>query len=132
MIRPTDDTRAAQEEQRLTHEQVEALVPYGDELRLDAGDYLFDEKGVVDSFYVVLEGEIGISRLDGAEETRLLTHRAGEFTGGLAVLTGRTSVHRARAIATSSSMPRAMPFDSTLTSGTASKSTLTPKVIEST
>ena len=101
MIRPTDDTRAAQEEQRLTHEQVEALVPYGDELRLDAGDYLFDEKGVVDSFYVVLEGEIGISRLDGAEETRLLTHRAGEFTGGLAVLTGRTSVHRARAIATS-------------------------------
>ena len=45
----------------------------------------------------MLEGEVGISRLDGAEEIPLETHRAGEFTGGLAVLTGRTSIHRARA-----------------------------------
>jgi signal transduction histidine kinase len=101
VIRPTGDTRAEQEEERITHEQVEALVPYGRELRLAAGDYLFNEKGVVDSFYVVLEGEIRISRLDGAEETHIVTHRAGEFTGGLAVLTGRTSVHRARSIAVS-------------------------------
>ena len=101
MIRATNDTRAAQEEQRLTPEQVEVLVPYGKELRLAVGDFLFDESAVVDSFYVVLEGEVGISRLDGAEETQLLTHRAGEFTGGLAVLTGRTSVHRARAAAPS-------------------------------
>jgi signal transduction histidine kinase len=101
MIRPTGDTRAEQEEERITHEQVEALVPYGRELRLAAGDYLFNEKGVVDSFYVVLEGEIRISRLDGAEETHIVTHRAGEFTGGLAVLTGRTSVHRARSITVS-------------------------------
>ena len=101
MIRASDDPRAAQEEQRLTAGQVEALMPYGRERRLAAGDSLFDEKGVVDSFYVVLEGEIGISRLDGAEETRLLTHRSGEFTGGLAVLTGKTSIHRARAVAES-------------------------------
>src|SRR5918998_6035525 len=93
--------RAPQEEQSLTPEQVEALLPYGRELSLQTGDFLFDESAVVDSFYVVLEGEIGISRLDGAEETQLLTHRAGEFTGGLAVLTGRTSVHRARAAAPS-------------------------------
>jgi CRP-like cAMP-binding protein len=76
VIRPTGDTRAEQEEERITHEQVEALVPYGRELRLAAGDYLFNEKGVVDSFYVVLEGEIRISRLDGAEETHIVTHRA--------------------------------------------------------
>ena len=101
MIRATGDLRAEQEEQRLTPEQVEALLPYGRELRLAARDSLFDERGVVDSFYVVLEGEIVISRLDGAEEIRLLTHRAGEFTGGLAVLTGRTSIHRARAVAAS-------------------------------
>jgi signal transduction histidine kinase len=101
LIRATDDTRAAQEEERLTDEQIETLVPYGKERRLDAGDYLFNERAVVDSFYVVLEGGIGISRLDGAEETQIVTHRAGEFTGGLAVLTGRTSVHRARAVAAS-------------------------------
>jgi len=94
MMRAPRDER---EEQSLTPEQVETLLPYGRELTLQTGDFLFDESSVVDSFYVVLEGEVGISRLDGAEEIPLETHRAGEFTGGLAVLTGRTSIHRARA-----------------------------------
>jgi signal transduction histidine kinase len=89
--------RDAREEQGLTPEQVEALMPYGRVSRLQTGDLLFDERSVVDSFYVVLEGEVEISRLDGAEETSVQTHGAGEFTGGLAVLTGRTSIHRARA-----------------------------------
>ncbi len=89
--------RSTREEQSLTPEQVEALLPYGTEMSLQTGDLLFDERSVVDSFYVVLEGEVGISRLDGAEEIPLETHRTGEFTGGLAILTGRTSIHRARA-----------------------------------
>ena len=88
-------------EERLTDEQIEALAPYGTRLRLQAGDYLFDERTVVDSFYVVLEGEIRISRLDGAEETPIATHHTGGFTGGLAVLTGKRSIHRARAAAPS-------------------------------
>jgi signal transduction histidine kinase len=96
-VRAPDDTRIAQEEQRLSPEQVEALMTYGRELRLEAGEILFDETSAVDSFYVVLEGEINISRLDGAEEISLVNHGAGDFTGGLAVLTGRTSIHRARA-----------------------------------
>jgi CRP-like cAMP-binding protein len=86
---------------RLMDEQVEALAPYGRKLRLESGDYLFDEKSVVDSFYVLLRGEIRISRLDGAEETPLVTHHPGDFTGGLAVLTGKLSIHRARATAPS-------------------------------
>lgn len=101
MIRPTGNTRAEQEEERLSHRQVKALVPYSRELRLTSGESLFDERSVVDSFYVVLEGEVSIFRLDGAEETHIVTHTAGEFTGGLAVLTGRTSVHRARAVTVS-------------------------------
>jgi signal transduction histidine kinase len=96
MIPAPDETRAA-DEQRLTDEQVRSLAGYGRERRLEEGEYLFDEKGVVDSFYVVIEGEVGISRLDGAEEIPLLAHGPGEFTGGLAVLTGRRSIHRARA-----------------------------------
>jgi len=90
--------RDAREEQVLTPEQVEALMPYGKESSLEAGDLLFDEKSAVDSFYIVLEGEVSISRLDGAEETKLVDHGAGEFTGGLAMLTGKTSIHRARAV----------------------------------
>src|ERR687895_590581 len=93
--------RDAREEQVLTPEQVEALMPYGREFGLQTGDLLFDERSVVDSFYVVLEGEIEISRLDGAEEIPVLHHGPGEFTGGLVVLTGRTSIHRARAAAPS-------------------------------
>jgi len=89
--------RGAREEQGLTPEQVEALIPYGTELRLQTGDFLFDERSVADSFYVVLDGEVEISRLDGAEEIPVQTHGIGEFTGGLAVLTGRTSIFRARA-----------------------------------
>jgi signal transduction histidine kinase len=95
-MRPLRDERA---EQGFTSEQVAALMPYGRELKLQTGDFLFDEIATVDSFYVVLEGEVGISRLDGAEEISLDTHGTGEFTGGLAVLTGKTSIHRARAVA---------------------------------
>jgi len=91
------ETGASQEEERLSDGQISALSPYGTELRLEEGDLLFDEESVVDSFYVVLEGEIRISRLDGAAETTLVSHSPGEFTGGLATLTGRRSVHRARA-----------------------------------
>src|SRR5215213_676281 len=98
MMRAQDATPL---EQRLTEEQIEALLPYGTELSLEAGDYLFDETSVVDSFYVVLEGAIRISRLDGAEETQLITHNPRDFTGGLAVLTGRHSIHRGRAAAPS-------------------------------
>jgi signal transduction histidine kinase len=89
--------RETREEQGFTPEQVEALMPYGRESSLQTGDFLFDERSVVDSFYVVLEGEVQISRLDGAEEILIGAHGPGEFTGGLAVLTGRTSIHRGRA-----------------------------------
>ena len=90
--------REARDEQGLTPEQVAALMPYGKQFDLKTGDLLFDERSVVDSFYVVLEGEIEISRLDGAEEIPVLNHGPGEFTGGLVMLTGRTSIHRARAL----------------------------------
>ena len=91
--------REVREEQGFTPEQVEALMPYGREFVLQTGDLLFDERSVVDSFYVVLEGEVEISRLDGAEEIPVLHHGPGGFTGGLVMLTGRTSIHRARATA---------------------------------
>jgi signal transduction histidine kinase len=100
--------RETREEQGFTPEQVEALMPYGRESSLQTGDLLFDERSVVDSFYVVLEGEVQISRLDGAEEILIGAHGPGEFTGGLAVLTGRTSIHRGRAGAPS----RVMEIDS--------------------
>ena len=98
MTRSPDETRAGQDEQRLTEDQVQTLAGYGRELRLEEGDLLFDERAAVDSFYVVLEGGVSISRLGDDGGTPFLVHRAGEFTGGLTVLTGKSSVHRAQAV----------------------------------
>ncbi len=81
----------------LTDEQVALLAPFGIERRLEVGELLFDERATVDSLYVVREGRIRISRLEGTEENEIGTHLPGEFTGGLAVLTGKRSIHRARA-----------------------------------
>jgi signal transduction histidine kinase len=81
----------------LTDEQVALLAPFGIERRLEVGELLFDENATVDSLYVVLDGQICIYRLEGEQENEIGTHLSGEFTGGLAVLTGKRSIHRARA-----------------------------------
>ena len=80
---------------RFTDEQLEWLRSYGTERRYDEGEYLFTEKEPVDSFYVVLEGKVTIS-MAGEGET-IAVHPPGEFTGGLAILTGKGSRHRAQA-----------------------------------
>jgi signal transduction histidine kinase len=87
--------------ERLTGEQVRALAGYGTEERLRSGEYLFDENSVVDSFWVLLEGEIRIFRVDGAQETPVATLEVGDFTGQLVVVAGKTSIFRAQATAPS-------------------------------
>ncbi len=80
---------------RFTDEQLEWLYPYGTERRFEEGEYLFTEKEAVDSFYVVLEGRVRISL--SSEGDTIAVHPPGEFTGGLAILTGKSSRHRAQA-----------------------------------
>ena len=80
---------------RFTDEQLEQLYPYGTERSFEEGEYLFTEKESVDSFYVVLEGRVRISL--SSEGDTIAMHPAGEFTGGLAILTGKGSRHRAQA-----------------------------------
>jgi signal transduction histidine kinase len=87
--------------ERLTERQIESLAPYGVERRLAPGEYIFDETTIVDSFWVLLEGEVRISRLDGAQETHVTTLQRGDFTGSLVVMAGKTSIFRAQATAPS-------------------------------
>ena len=84
---------------RLTDEQVAWLSRYGKQRNLETEEYLFKDQDYVDSFYVVLEGEVRISRVagDGTEEM-VAAHLPGGFTGQLAVLAGKRSRHRARAV----------------------------------
>ena len=68
MIHQPSDPRLSR---KLNEEQVEWLSRYGKERDLETGEYLFRERDYVDSFYVVLEGEIRILRVGsgGAEVT---------------------------------------------------------------
>jgi signal transduction histidine kinase len=84
---------------RFTDEQLDWLHPYGTERRYGEGEYLFTEKDTVNSFYVVLEGKVRISLTNEGETIAL--HPPGEFTGGLAILTGKGSRHRAQITAPS-------------------------------
>ncbi len=83
----------------LTEEQISWLSGYGKERDLEDGEYLFKEVDRVDSFYVVLEGEIRIARVEGAgAEAEVAIHSRGAFTGQLTVLAGKKAAHRARAL----------------------------------
>ena len=86
---------------RFDEDQVKTLVRYGREVRLAEGETLFNEGVRVDGFWVVLEGEVRVYRLDGAAEELIATHGPGDFTGQLATLAGRATIHRARAAAPS-------------------------------
>jgi signal transduction histidine kinase len=82
----------------LTDEQIECLSEHGAEKVLEDGEYLFREDDRVDSFYVVLDGAIRISRVEGGAEAEIVTHPPGAFTGQLAILAGKKAAHRARAV----------------------------------
>jgi signal transduction histidine kinase len=83
--------------ERLTDQHMRALAGFGTEYRLGSGEYLFDENSVIDSFWVLLDGEIRILRVDGAQETPMATLEVGDFTGQLVVVAGKTSIFRAQA-----------------------------------
>lgn len=72
---------------RLSEEQREWLGEHGTEVRLEPGELLFSEEEPPRDFFVVLEGEIRVTkRLDG-EETLLALHGPGEFTGDVSLVT---------------------------------------------
>jgi CRP/FNR family transcriptional regulator len=95
MIHQPSDPRLSR---KLNDEQVAWLSGYGKERDLETGEYLFKERDYVDSFYVVLEGEIRILRVGSAgAEVTINIHNPGGFVGQLAALAGRTIGARARA-----------------------------------
>jgi signal transduction histidine kinase len=74
---------------------------------LSPGEVLFREGDTTHSFYVVLDGEIKITKQLGAEELLITIHRRGEFTGDLAMLTGGIC----QATASSINISKVIKFD---------------------
>src|SRR5262245_2343851 len=84
---------------KLTASQVERTEHYGTHRRIRRGEVLVEQGAHDVSFYVVLSGGIEIVRpeVDGREDSIIVLH-AGEFTGEVNLLAGRSSLVLARAV----------------------------------
>ena len=81
----------------LSRADLAALAPYGTERPMEAGEVLFRAGDSHIPFMVVIEGEVEITRSDGAGDQVLVTHGAHAFLGELAMLTGQRAYLTARA-----------------------------------
>lgn len=91
----------------LEEEHLQNLETCGTVLKLLPNQILFSEGDPAHCFYVVLEGQIKITKQLGTEEIVVTIHRRGEFTGDLSMLTGGISQATARSIDVS----RVIQFD---------------------
>ena len=71
----------------LAEDHLQKLITCGLIVQLQPGEILYREGKIADSFYVVLDGEIKITKQLGKEELVITIHRRGEFTGDLSMLT---------------------------------------------
>ena len=72
----------------LSSEQLKHLSECGIPIQLSPGETLFAEGDINYHFYVVLEGEIKVTKNAGEEEIVIVVHQPGEFTGDLDMLVG--------------------------------------------
>ena len=82
----------------LTAEALGHMREQGAEVELAPGEVLFSEGDRDYQFFVVLEGEIRITKMVGSEETLLAIHDPGEFTGEISMLTGGPAIATGKAV----------------------------------
>jgi len=83
---------------RLTGEALERVREQGTEMELEPGAVLFKEGDTDYHFFVVLEGEVRVTKKVGSEETLLAVHEPGEFSGEISMLTGGPAIATGRAV----------------------------------
>ena len=81
---------------RLEGDALELVRAEGTELDLEPGAVLFSEGNTDYNFFVVLEGEVRITKTVGGEEQLLAIHSPGEFTGEISMLTGEPAIATGR------------------------------------
>lgn len=98
----------------LSESEIACMKTFGVERSLEPGEVLFAEGVPADAFYVVLAGEIKVTRRVGSDDLFLVIHTPGHFTGeisllsgGLCIATGR-AVHAARVLEISASRLKAL------------------------
>ena len=82
----------------LTADVVAELQPFGTEVILEPGDVLFAEGDTDYHFWVVLDGEVRVTKRIGEQDSLLVIHRAGEFTGEISMLSSTPAIATGRAV----------------------------------
>ncbi|MBD0320599.1 MAG: cyclic nucleotide-binding domain-containing protein, partial [Gemmatimonadetes bacterium] len=82
---------------RLTPEQLELASAYGVRETHADGAVLIRQGQDDYDFFVILRGELRVTRSFGAEEVLLTIHRAGEFSGEISILSGTAGIATATA-----------------------------------
>lgn len=95
----TGEKPAAEEvsSSELSQEQIELLRPYAQVRRVSDGETLFAAGETDAAFYVVKEGQIEVGDSSQGKRQVLARHGPQEFTGDLALLSGRPAVFTATA-----------------------------------
>ena len=87
-----DQTKQDQLFPVLSPEEIACLMPHGTVLSLTQGETLFSEGDPENEFFVILKGELKVTRNVAGEEVLLTQHHAGQFTGALSLFSGGRSI----------------------------------------
>jgi signal transduction histidine kinase len=82
----------------LTPEEIASLVASAERVSLKPGEKLIEEGAPGDSMYVILSGELEVSKRDQDREIVLATRRPGEFLGEMSLLEGAPRGATVRAV----------------------------------
>src|SRR5262245_19856517 len=94
---PLTASRAEQIFPKLTSVQIARAAKHGQTRTVRGGEVLVEPGDRAAPFFVVISGELEAVRATGAAETLLLVVRAGQFTGEISTLSGRSAIARIRA-----------------------------------
>ncbi|MBD2103017.1 ATP-binding protein [Leptolyngbya sp. FACHB-261] len=86
---------------KLSPEELQRLSEHGQVVEFNSGDVLFSEGDPLYQFYVVLEGQVQVTKQVGGEEQTLVVHQPGEFTGEISMITGGPALATARSLGSS-------------------------------
>src|SRR6266568_4042997 len=73
------------------------LAGFGHRRPISIADVLFEPGEELADFFVILEGEVELVRIDDESEAVIATFTPGQFVGGIGILTGQRSYLTARA-----------------------------------
>src|SRR4051794_26604111 len=107
-----DELRAAFLTEGLSDDERAELIAASTEVHFAAGDELFREGRVADALWILLEGEIELTRTIGGQSRVMTTmSTAGQWAGGLSAWGGAEGVYRASGRAVTPGRCLAVPSD---------------------